>query len=248
MGKRRAISRYKYLVRKGEGNMLQNKVVIVTGGTRGIGEGIVKLLVNEGAMTIVLAKNKETITKLESNINNEHLHTYQCDITSSEEVSSVVAEIFAKFGRIDTLVNNAGVGVWKPVEEMTEEDWDAQLNTNLKGAFLCSQAVYKVMMKESGGQIVNIASDLAYNTTERASAYCASKWGLLGLSHTMNKEGKKYGIRVTTVSPGLVQTDFGGVPASRKTTGLTVETVAKQVLSVISAGKDAGAIDVIITP
>ncbi|QOY35565.1 SDR family oxidoreductase [Anaerobacillus isosaccharinicus] len=229
--------------------MLENQVVIVTGGTRGIGEGIVKLLLNEKAKTIVLAKNKNSIAKLqEAFVGLGDLDTYQCDVTSSEQVSNVIDTIFKKYGRIDTLVNNAGVGVWKPVEEMTEEDWDSQINTNLKGAFLCSQAVYKKMMVNNGGQIVNIASDLAYNTTEKASAYCASKWGLLGLSHTMNKEGKKYGIRVTSVSPGLVQTDFGGVLASKKATGLTVETVADQVLAVIKAGKDAGAIDVIIRP
>lgn len=229
--------------------MLENQVVIVTGGTRGIGEGIVKLLLNEKAKTIVLAKNKKSIAKLqEAFVGLGDLDAYQCDITSSEQVSEVINSIFKKYGRIDTLVNNAGVGVWKLVEEMTEEDWDSQISTNLKGAFLCSQSVYKKMMDNNGGQIVNIASDLAYNTTEKASAYCASKWGLLGLSHTMNKEGKKYGIRVTSVSPGLVQTDFGGVPASKKTTGLTVETVAEQVLAVIKAGKDAGAIDVIIRP
>ncbi|WNF35401.1 SDR family oxidoreductase [Bacillaceae bacterium IKA-2] len=229
--------------------MLKNQVVIVTGGSRGIGEGIVKLLLKEGAKTIVLAKNKESLARLqETMVGIDDLDTYQCDITLSEQVSTVIESIFKKYGRIDTLVNNAGVGVWKPLEEMTEEDWDSQLNTNLKGAFLCSQAVYKIMMVGQGGQIVNIASDLAYNTTEKASAYCASKWGLLGLSHTMNKEGKKYGIRVTSVSPGLVQTDFGGVSASIKTAGLIVETVAEQVLSVIKAGKDAAAIDVIIRP
>jgi NAD(P)-dependent dehydrogenase (short-subunit alcohol dehydrogenase family) len=229
--------------------MLENQVIIITGGTRGIGEGIVKLLLNEGVKTIVLAKSEDSIEKLKNGFASVgDLDTYQCDITSSEQVSKVINSIFKKYGRIDTLVNNAGVGVWKPVEEMTEEDWDSQLNTNLKGAFLCSQSVYKIMMQGQGGQIVNIASDLAYNTTEKASAYCASKWGLLGLSHTMNKEGKKYGIRVTTVSPGLVQTDFGGVPASKKTTGLTVETVAQQIITVIKAGKDAGAIDVIIRP
>lgn len=229
--------------------MLENQIVVVTGGTRGIGAGIVKLLLQKGARTIVLAKNKETITKLEDElVGIGEIDSYQCDITSSEQVSNVIDSIVHKYQRIDTLVNNAGVGVWKPVEEMTEEDWDFQLNTNLKGAFLCSQSVYKNMIKGQGGQIVNIASDLAYNTTEKASAYCASKWGLLGLSHTMNKEGKKYGIRVTSVSPGLVQTDFGGVPASKKTKGLTVETVAKQVLAVIESGKDASEIDVIIRP
>ncbi|WP_216827378.1 SDR family oxidoreductase [Alkalihalobacterium elongatum] len=229
--------------------MLENQIIIVTGGTRGIGAGIVKLLVNEGAKTIVLAKNQNSITALHETIGDSgEVDAYQCDITSGEQVSNVIDAIFAKYGRIDTLVNNAGVGVWKPLEEMTEEDWDSQINTNLKGAFLCSQAVYKRMMNGQGGQIVNIASDLAYNTTEKASAYCASKWGLLGLSHTMNKEGKKYGIRVTSVSPGLVQTDFGGVSAAKKTSGLTVETVAEQVVSVIKVGKDAGEIDVIIRP
>lgn len=229
--------------------MLKNKVVIVTGGTRGIGAGIVKLLLQEGAKTIVLAKNRDSIDKLkEEYATAPELDTYQCDITSSEQVSTVISKIQEKYGEINALVNNAGVGVWKPIEEMTEADWDAQLNTNLKAVFLCSQAVYKIMIEQQKGQIVNIASDLAYNTTERASAYCASKWGLLGFSKTMNKEAKKYGIRVTNVSPGLVQTDFGGVPASKKGTGLTVETVAEHVLAVLKTREDAGAVDIIITP
>lgn len=229
--------------------MLKDSVVIVTGGTRGIGEGLVKLLLDERAITVVLAKNEQSIARLQEGLANKgELHTFQCDVADPLQVSNVIEAIHEKFGRIDLLVNNAGVGVWKPVEEMTVEDWDLQLNTNLKGAFLCSQAVYKKMMNGQGGQIVNIASDLAYNTTERAAAYCASKWGLLGLSKTMNKEGKKYGIRVTTVSPGLVQTDFGGVPSSRKTAGLTVETVAEQILAVLKTDKDAGEIEVIVRP
>ncbi|RXJ04248.1 SDR family oxidoreductase [Anaerobacillus alkaliphilus] len=228
---------------------MNNQIVIVTGGTRGIGKGLVKLLLHEGAKTIVLAKSEQSIASLEADFAGVgDLFTYQCDISISEQVSNVIQSVFEKFGRIDCLVNNAGVGVWKPVEEMTEADWDLQMNTNLKGAFLCSQSVYKLMKENEGGQIINIASDLAYNTTERASAYCASKWGLLGLSKTMNKEGKKYGIRVCTVSPGLVQTDFGGVPAANKTTGLAVETVAEQILTVMQAGQDAGEIEVIIRP
>ncbi len=229
--------------------MLKNKVVIITGGTRGIGAGIVKLLLQEGAKTIVIAKNRDTIIKLqESFAEDTNLDAYQCDITSSEQVTNVIDQIHEKYGEINALINNAGVGVWKPIEEMTEADWDAQLNTNLKGVFLCSQAVYKIMKEQQSGQIINIASDLAYNVTERGSAYCASKWGLLGFSKTMNKEGKKYGIRVTNVSPGLVQTDFGGVPAEKKSSGLTVETVAEHVLAVLKTKKDAGAVDVIITP
>lgn len=230
--------------------MLKDKVVIVTGGTRGIGAGIVKLLLDEGAKTVVIAKSKQSIFNLKEQFasQSEKLDLYECDITSSEQVSSVINKIYEKYGEINALVNNAGVGVWKPIEEMTEADWDFQLNTNLKGVFLCSQAVYKIMMQHKNGQIVNIASDLAYNTTERASAYCASKWGLLGFSKTMSKEGKKYGVRVTNVSPGLVQTDFGGVPAAKKQTGLTVETVAEHVLAVLKTKNDAGAVDVIITP
>ncbi len=228
---------------------MKDQIVIVTGGTRGIGKGVVTRLLDEGAKTIVLAKSEQSIASLKYEFSGVgELYTYQCDIVQSEQVSNVIHSIYEKFGRIDTLINNAGVGVWKPVEEMTEADWNIQMNTNLKGAFLCSQSVYRIMKQNDGGQIINIASDLAYNTTERASAYCASKWGLLGLSKTMNKEGKKYGIRVSTVSPGLVQTDFGGVPAANKTTGLTVETVAEQILAVMKAGKDAGDIEVIIRP
>ncbi|WP_280770817.1 SDR family oxidoreductase [Salipaludibacillus daqingensis] len=227
--------------------MLKGHVIVVTGGTRGIGKGVVDLLLREDAIPIVLAKNKESIANLRKAVNNT-VDAYQCDITSSEEVSDVMDNIAEKYGRIDILVNNAGVGVFKRFEDITEEDWDSQINTNLKGAFLCSQAAYRIMMKNQSGQIINIASDLAYKGREMASVYCASKWGLLGLSETMNEEGKKYGIRVSTVSPGLVQTDFAGVSASKKSHGLTIETVAKQILSVMKTEKDALEIEIIIRP
>ncbi|PYZ95006.1 short-chain dehydrogenase [Salipaludibacillus keqinensis] len=229
--------------------MLENQVIVITGGTRGIGKGVVNLLLQEGAKTIVLAKTRESIGNLEQKLGSSgDLDCYICDITSMNEVSQVINEIYETYGRIDTFINNAGVGVFKPVEDMTEEDWDTQINTNLKGAFLCSQAAYKIMMKGKGGQIINIASDLAYHGREKATIYCASKFGLLGLSQSMNIEGKEYGIRVTTVSPGLVQTDFGGVSAAKKTSGLTIETVAKQILSVIKTGRDAAEVEVIIRP
>ncbi|WP_187254593.1 SDR family oxidoreductase [Alkalicoccus halolimnae] len=227
---------------------IRKQTAVVTGGTRGIGREIVKKLLNEGAYVTVLVKTKRSILALQSELGHHAFDSYICDVTKPEDIERAFEDIIRKNERIDILVNNAGVGIFKKVEDLTEEDWDSQLNTNLKGAFLCSQAGYRQMISQGGGQIVNIASDLAYNTREKASAYCASKWGLLGFSQAMNKEGRHHNVRVATVAPGLVQTDFAGVSASEKAHGLSAWSVAQQVLTVIKTSHDAGEIEIIIRP
>ena len=228
--------------------MLNKQIAIVTGGSRGIGKAIVELLLSEGVTTAAIAKSDESLKALKEELGDKgELSTFKCDLTSSDQVNEVINEIYNQYGKIDILVNNAGVGVWSTIEEMTEEDWDAQIDLNLKGVFLTSKAVFPHMKQGGGGQIVNIASDLAYNTSEKTGAYCASKWGLLGLTGSLNKEGVHFGIRVSTVSPGLVQTDFGGAPASKKTSGLTPKTVAGQVVSVLKTSKEAENIEVFVS-
>ncbi|UCZ55176.1 SDR family NAD(P)-dependent oxidoreductase [Bacillus shivajii] len=228
--------------------MLQDKVVVITGGSRGIGKEISRECLKEGMKVIVLSKTEESRTDVMNELSSyEGLSTYICDVSSHECVTKTFDKIYKTFKHIDILINNAGVGIWKNVDDMSPEEWNTQIGTNLTGVFYCSQYVFK-NMKDTGGHIINIASDLGYSTIERGGAYCASKWGLIGLSGTMQKEGKPYGIRVSTVSPGLVQTDFGSVSAEKKTHGLTTETVASHVLSVMKTGTDAGEINMIVKP
>ncbi|WP_183163928.1 SDR family oxidoreductase [Alteribacter keqinensis] len=226
---------------------MKDKVVVVTGGARGIGRSAVNMLVAEGAKAVALARSEETLAELKKDV--PEAGTYVCDVSVEQQVNETMESILVEYGRIDVLVNNAGVGIWKTVEEMTEEDWDAQINTNLKGVFLTSKAVFSKMKAQGGGHIINVASDLGYTSIERGGAYCASKWGLLGFTGTLLKEGAPFGITVSTVSPGLVATDFGGVEAEKKQeSGLTPETVASHIIQTIKTGEETGSVDVIVKP
>ncbi|TMW73430.1 SDR family oxidoreductase [Alteribacter natronophilus] len=227
---------------------MKNKVVIVTGGARGIGKAVSKMLAEEeGTKVLAVAKHEKSLESLKEEASG--IFGYTCDVTDSEQVKNLIHRVMEDFGRVDVLVNNAGIGVWETVEEMSEENWDLQLNTNLKGVFLLSKHVFPVMKEQGGGHILNVASDLAYTSREKTGAYCASKWGLLGLSGSLLKEGAPYNIKVSTVSPGLVQTDFGGVPAERKEEkGLKPETAAAHIVQALRTGEETGSVDIIVKP
>ncbi|NJP36129.1 SDR family oxidoreductase [Alkalicoccus luteus] len=226
---------------------LKDKVIIVTGGARGIGRAVVSQLLDKGAVVAAAARTNESLDKLQRELNSSSLHTFQADVGSEEDVLQLFQDVASRCGNPHALVNNAGVGVFKPVEEMTADDWDQQLNVNTRGAFLCAREAFR-MMKKDGGQIVNIASNLGYEVREKASAYCASKWALVGFSKTLNQEGRAYDIRVSTVSPGLVQTDFAGVSASEKSSGLHPETVARTIVQTLELQDDAGEMELILNP
>ncbi|WP_051314884.1 SDR family oxidoreductase [Alteribacter aurantiacus] len=226
---------------------MKDKVVVVTGGARGIGKSTVRMLIKQGAKAVAIARNENTLKDLKRDV--PEVGTYACDVSDEEQVSNTFDDIYREYGRIDVLLNNAGVGVWKTVEEMSVEDWDVQLNTNLKGVFLTSRAVFSKMKEQGSGHIINVASDLGYTSIARGGAYCASKWGLLGLTGTLLKEGAPHGIIVSTVSPGLVATDFGGVEAEKKLEkGLKPETVAAHIIRTIETGDETGSVDVIVKP
>jgi NAD(P)-dependent dehydrogenase (short-subunit alcohol dehydrogenase family) len=218
-------------------------IYIVTGGTRGIGKEVTKKLLDRGDTVFAVSRTKTSLEALQEELNHSRLFGTPCDVNNPEEAAAAVEQCHSTCGEINGLVNNAGVGSFKPFEELTLEEWDAQLNTNLRGVFILSQQVYRWMKAAGGGEIVNVASNLGYVTRPGASAYCASKWGLRGLSATMNEEGREHGIRVSTVSPGLVQTDFAGVSASEKPSGLTPEAVADAVIAALTASKDVGSIE-----
>ncbi|WP_181186124.1 SDR family oxidoreductase [Alkalicoccus urumqiensis] len=227
---------------------IENSVVIVTGGSRGIGRAVTEKLLERGASVMAIAKTSKSVKQMKKEIDSDNFDAITCDVSDPDQAGDAVITCRRRFGRIDALVNNAGVGVFKPIEDMSLYDWDYQLNTNLRGAFLISQAVYREMLGTGGGEIVHVASNLGYTVREKAGAYCASKWGLVGLSKTMNAEGRAHGIRVSTVSPGLVQTDFSGVSAAEKTDGLLPGTVADHILGALEASEDTGEIEVIIRP
>jgi 3-oxoacyl-[acyl-carrier protein] reductase len=192
---------------------LKNKICVVTGANRGIGKEISKKFVEEGATVLGFARNIEALKKVEEELNSLNkgiFKGYKVDVSNSEEVNSTVKEIFGEYKRIDVLVNNAGVTKDMLLLLMKEEDFDFVINVNLKGVFLVTKAVAKIMRKQKEGSIINISSVVGIDGNIGQTNYSASKAGLIGMTKTWAKELTMKGeqIRVNAVAPGFIETDM----------------------------------------
>ena len=189
---------------------LAGQVALVTGGSQGIGLAIARRLGRMGARVALCARDTEHISRAGESLEAEGIRAMygSCDVTRPGEVEAWVRRVNEVFGPVDILVNNAGMGVFAPAHKLSEADWDRVMDTNLKGAWLCSKAVVPQMMHRGNGHIINISSLAGKNTFAGGGVYCASKWGLLGLSGCMAEDLRAHGIRVSAVCPGSVQTEF----------------------------------------
>ena len=187
---------------------LENKIALVTGAARGIGQAIALQLAADGADLALCDVKAEwlddTVAKVKAL--GRRAEAYAMDVANGAAVGEAVAKILADFGRIDVLVNNAGITRDTLLIRMTEEDWDAVLDINLKGAFLVTKAVVKSMMKQRSGAIVNIASVVGIMGNPGQANYTASKAGLIALTKTTAKEMGSRNVRVNAVAPGFIRT------------------------------------------
>jgi NAD(P)-dependent dehydrogenase (short-subunit alcohol dehydrogenase family) len=189
---------------------LTEKVALVTGGGRGLGEAICQMLGKAGAIALVADVREELAEKVALEIQSEggKAEAIHLDVTNEHQVSEVIDRIVQQHGHLDILINNAGIDVTLPVEELTIPDWDRILAVNLRAPFVLSKAVMPQMRQQGSGHIVNIASTAAKRTWANASAYHASKWGLLGFSHALHVEARAHKVKVTAVIAGGMQTPF----------------------------------------
>jgi 3-oxoacyl-[acyl-carrier protein] reductase len=189
------------------GERLAGKVAIVTGGSRGIGRAIAKALAREGATVVVCSRgleaNSETADQIE--VEGGSAYPYQVDVTDPESVSALVKEVATRFDHIDILVNNAGVTADNLLMRMKESDWDAVIDTNLKGTFNFTKAVARTMIKQHGGKIINIASVVGMVGNAGQANYCASKAGIIGLTKSVARELASRNVTVNCVAPGLIR-------------------------------------------
>lgn len=195
---------------------LEGKVALVTGASRGIGRAIASRLASMGARVSLSARD---LTRLESAAHEckqagGHAIAVPADLTRAGDADRLVKATEQQLGPVEILVNNAGIGHFGPIQDADEASWDSVLDTNLKAVFLLSRAVAPGMIRLRAGHIVNIASLAGKNTFAGGGIYCASKWGLLGLTGCMAEDLRAYGIRVSAICPGSVATDFG-VPGGR---------------------------------
>jgi NAD(P)-dependent dehydrogenase (short-subunit alcohol dehydrogenase family) len=188
---------------------LSGKVALVTGGASGIGSAIASAFAAKGA-TIGVIDINEAVAKAKADELGNGAKSFTCDVSNASSVENMVATAEQAFGRIDIVVNSAGVVMLAPAEDLPLDYWDKTIDINLKGTFLVSQAVGRVMIKAGrGGKIINMASQAGSVAIDQHVAYCASKFGVIGMSKTLAAEWGKHGINVNTISPTVVLTELG---------------------------------------
>lgn len=194
--------------------MLENKVAVVTGASRGIGRQIAIHMAREGAFVIInyhgsKEKADETVAEIEKN--RGRAEAIQCNVSSYQESEIFLRQVIEKYGRIDILVNNAGITRDNLLMKMSEEDFDAVLNINLKGAFHCMKHVSRQMLKQKSGRIINISSVSGVMGNAGQANYCASKAGIIGLTKSVARELASRGITVNAIAPGFIHTEMTDV-------------------------------------
>ncbi|MFA4958047.1 MAG: 3-oxoacyl-ACP reductase FabG [Candidatus Methanoperedens sp.] len=187
---------------------LENKVAIITGAGSGIGRESAMLFAKEGAKVVVADVNEkggeETVASIKNNGGESFF--FKLDVTNREQSKNMVKTTLEKYGRIDVLINNAGINQDALVAKMTEEQWDRVIDINLKGVFNCTQAVVEVMINQGKGSIINTSSIVGVNGNVGQVNYSATKAGLIGMTKTLAKELGRKGIRVNAVAPGFIAT------------------------------------------
>ncbi len=192
--------------------LLKDRVVIITGASKGLGVGIAEMCAAEGARVVLAARSFDRLAELAAAIRagGGVAHPVRCDVGRLDDLRSLVGETVATFGRIDGLVNNAGVNYVKPFLETTEEDWERVISIDLKGSFFLTQMVAQQMVRQAprGGAIVQIASVHTYASVAGASPYDAAKHGMVGFSKAAAIELAREGVRINVLSPGLCRTEI----------------------------------------
>jgi NAD(P)-dependent dehydrogenase (short-subunit alcohol dehydrogenase family) len=212
---------------------------IVTGGTRGIGHAIARAILERGGQVLISGRDPGRLDRAVHQLEGEtsgagRVAGMVSDVRQRPQVEALVAEAVRRFGGLDTLVNNAGVGAFTDVADTTDEDWHRVLDTNLTGPFLCSRAVIPVFRQGGGGWIVNIASLAGRNAFPGGGVYCASKAALVSFSESLMQEVRFDNIRVTAIMPGSVSTEFSARSRDEDDSWkLTPEDVALAVMNVL---------------
>lgn len=217
---------------------LSGKVAVVTGGSKGIGLAIASSLSAAGANVVICSRNGDQASKVAQDLDSRapgSVVGVACDMRQFDEVRRLIADAVERFGRLDILINNAGVGGFAPIEEITPEHWLQIIETNLNGAFYASHEAIPHMRARGEGWIINIGSLAGKNPMPGGAAYNASKFGLLGFSEAMMLDVRQYGIRVSCIMPGSVETDFSGVsergPAPWKLQGSDIAEMVMDLLA-----------------
>jgi 3-oxoacyl-[acyl-carrier protein] reductase len=229
---------------------LEGKVALVTGASRGIGLAIARRLARLRVKVSLCARDAEKLERAANELKREGASTLvtPADVTCAQDVDTLVARTEQSLGPIEILVNNAGIGYFAPTHQADESIWDTVLDTNLKSVFLASKAVAAGMIERRSGHIINIASLAGKNAFAGGGIYCASKWGLLGLTECMAEDLRPYGIRVSAICPGTVATDFSPHAGKDPSKTLQPEDIAHVVEMIATQAPQSFISEVLLRP
>lgn len=230
--------------------LLKGKVALITGASRGIGFAVAQRLAQMGANLCICARNQEILASAARELEREgtEVVAIPADMAKPTEIASLTLRAEQALGPVDILVNNAGVGYFGPFQDASDENWDAVLDTNLKAVFLLSKAVVPAMIRRKTGHIVNIASLAGKNAFAGGAIYCASKWGLLGLTACMAEDLRSHGIRVSAVCPGSVATDFTPHVGKDQSKMLQPQDIAHAVEMIVSQEPQSFISEILLRP
>jgi meso-butanediol dehydrogenase/(S,S)-butanediol dehydrogenase/diacetyl reductase len=218
-------------------NLGRGRVAVITGGATGIGLAIAGKLAARGVDLAIVGRRPDVVDHAAADLEARHgvrVLGVACDVRRSAEVRDAVARVVDRLGRLDVLVNNAGIGVTARIEDCSDEEWDLVLDTNLKGTFLMTRAALPHMRRLGEGFILNVASQAAMHGYSEAGPYCASKFGIVGFGEALQKEVRAYGIQVHSICPALVQVPAPATPHERQEGVLQAEDVAEAAVFAMS--------------
>jgi NADP-dependent 3-hydroxy acid dehydrogenase YdfG len=229
---------------------MQHKVVVLVGATGGIGSAVAHKLADAGASLVLAARDSSKLDALASQLSTTEVLSVPTDITDVQQVETLMQKTVAHFGQIDALVNAAGAGILKQWNKLEPADLDAMLDLNLKGSFYTSQAAANMMKERKSGHICNVIGILGKHSMAMGTAYCASKFGLVGLSKCMADELRRYGIKFTLCYFGGVDSPFWDNVSLKvdRSKMLSTETAANAIMFALSAEPQAVPMEINIQP
>ncbi|CAA7196775.1 SDR family oxidoreductase [Chryseobacterium potabilaquae] len=215
--------------------MLKNKVAYITGGTKGIGFGITKVLLENGISVAFSGRRKDDVEKAEQELKqySENVLGIVSDVRSLDNEYSAIQHTVEKFGRLDFVIANAGLGIFKPVDELSAEDWNDMIETNLTGVFYTLKASVEEL-KKTEGYYITISSLAGANFFEKGAGYNASKFGVVGFTQAAMIDLRKYNIKSTVIMPGSVATHFNGnIPSEKDNWKIQPEDMGNLVVDIL---------------
>ena len=214
---------------------LKNKVVYITGGTKGIGYGVAKCLLDAGMRVAVSGRSLKTAEKAATSLaGEERILAIESNVANLKDEEKAVAKIISKWGQLDVVLANAGVGIFAPIDKLSEMDWTTMIDTNLTGAFYTLKASIDAL-KRSKGYYITMASLAGTNFFAQAGGYNASKFGLVGFTQAVMLDLRPHGIKVSTIMPGSVATHFNNnVPNDKDAWKIYPEDIGKLVLDLLT--------------